>query len=67
MSNKERVLQLLEDMPDGKFVFVIHMLEWISGNQVLKETGQNDYSLKEELKIIHIESIGNCRDIYKRS
>lgn len=28
------------------------MLEWISGNQVLKETGQSDYSLMEELKII---------------
>lgn len=54
-------------MPDEKLVFVIHMLEWISGNQVLKETGQNDYSLKEELKIICIENIDNRGDIYKRS
>lgn len=60
-------MQLIEDMPDEKLVFVIHMLEWISGNQVLKETGQNDYSLKEELKIICIENIDNRGDIYKRS
>lgn len=27
MSNKERVMQLIEDVPDGKLVFVINMLE----------------------------------------
>lgn len=27
MSNKERIMQLIEDVPDGKLVFVINMLE----------------------------------------
>lgn len=27
MSNKERILQLIDDVPDGKLVFVIDMLE----------------------------------------
>lgn len=27
MSNKERIIQLIEDMPDNKLVFVIDMLE----------------------------------------
>ena len=27
MSNKERIMQLIEDVPDGKLIFVIHMLE----------------------------------------
>lgn len=27
MSNKERIMQLIEDVPDGKLVFIINMLE----------------------------------------
>ncbi|MCI8894888.1 MAG: hypothetical protein HFI42_09645 [Lachnospiraceae bacterium] len=27
MSNKERVIQLINDVPDNKLVFVVHMLE----------------------------------------
>lgn len=27
MSNKERILQLIDDVPDGKLVFVVDMLE----------------------------------------
>ena len=27
MSNRERIMQLIEDMPDKKLVFVINMLE----------------------------------------
>lgn len=27
MSNRERIMQLIEDMPDRKLVFVINMLE----------------------------------------
>lgn len=28
MSNKERVMQLIDDMPDSKLVFVVNMLEF---------------------------------------
>ena len=27
MSNRERIMQLIEDVPDGKLVFIINMLE----------------------------------------
>ena len=27
MSNKERVIQLIDDVPESKLMFVIHMLE----------------------------------------
>ena len=27
MSNKERVMQLIDDMPDSKLIFVVNMLE----------------------------------------
>ena len=27
MSNKERIMQLIEDVPEGKLVFIINMLE----------------------------------------
>lgn len=31
MSNKERVMQLIEDVPESKLVFVINMLENLKG------------------------------------
>lgn len=29
MSNKERVIQLIDDVPDNKLIFVVHMLEFL--------------------------------------
>lgn len=31
MSNKERILQLIEDIPEYKLVFIVNMLEDIKG------------------------------------
>lgn len=31
MSNRDRVLQLIDDMPDSKLTFIISMLEFIKG------------------------------------
>lgn len=45
MSNKERVIQLIEDMPDNKLVFVIDMLESLKA-YAGEEIEPDDWDLK---------------------
>lgn len=80
MSNKERIMQLIEDVPDGKLVFIINMLESLKSYageeiapdewdlQMIQEAErENDgVTMTFDEKIINIENIDSRGDVYKR-
>ena len=45
MSNKERVLQLIDDIPDQKLIYVIDMLNSIK-NLLVEEVDPDEWDLK---------------------
>lgn len=45
MSNKERIMQLIEDVPDGKLVFIINMLESLKSYAV-EEIAPDEWDLQ---------------------
>lgn len=45
MSNRERVLQLIDDIPDNKLIFVVEMLNSIK-SLLVEETEPDEWDLK---------------------